>query len=137
MQRFLKPHEILDDDNSRIPKNALFVFGVCDNVTQCEEMLYKTDVVQKLLRQTENQTIRFAPPDIYTSPPKLPEELASEANNLMFMAIRQSLAGPHEDSDEWINRPITDKVNQLYRGHLFNEWRRYQNIIKAADDEPI
>jgi hypothetical protein len=49
------------------------------------------------------------------------------------MAIRQALAGPHEDSEEWINRPVTDKINQVYRGHLFNEWRRYLNIIKAED----
>lgn len=125
-----QPQAMLDSGNARnLPKNALFVFGICENLPRCEALLYQTTLVQRLLKQTEDRTIKFAPSGNYQIQPQLPEELASEGNALIFMAIRQALAGPHKDGDEWIGKPVTDKINHIYRDHLYNEWRRYQDDL--------
>jgi hypothetical protein len=131
-----QPQAMLDSGNARnLPKNALFVFGVCVDLPRCEALLYQTPIVQRLLKQTEDRTIRFAPSGSYSIQPQLPEELSSEGNALIFMAIRQALAGPHKDSEAWIGKPVTDKINHIYRDHLYNEWRRYQDDV--ISDMPL
>jgi hypothetical protein len=42
----------------------------------------------------------------------------------MGLAIRQALAGPHKNGDKWIGRPVVEKVDQIYRGHLNSRNRR-------------
>lgn len=122
-----EPHGVMQETDARAPKNALFVFGICESFQRYEEALFQTETVRQLLAQTANQTIKFAPSKHYNLPPVLPEELAREAYSLMFIAIRQALAGPHQHSEDWIGRPVTDKINHIYRDHLFNGWRRYRS----------
>ena len=127
-----EPQGVLQETDARAPKNALFVFGICESFQQCEQALFQTETARQLLAQTENQTIKFAPSKHYNLPPVLPEELAREAYSLMFIAIRQALAGPHQHSEDWIGRPVTDKINHIYRDHLFNGWRRYRSNASST-----
>jgi hypothetical protein len=44
----------------------------------------------------------------------------------MWLAIRQALAGPHQESTQWIGCPVVKKIGYIYRDHLYNDYRRLQ-----------
>jgi hypothetical protein len=111
------------DKLRNVKHQALFVFGSCDDFDAYEQALQDTEAIRKLLRDTENGTIRFWSPKLTLSPkleklPRLCDEVKLEAPSLMALSIRQALAGPHEESEKWIGRCVTDKVSHIYRGHL-------------------
>lgn len=126
------------DGFRNVQRQAVFVFGNCENFQRVEQDLFNTDCVRLLLKDTEMDTIRFwASKAKLGTKPRLFEEVKAEASMLMIMSIRQALAGPHKDSDQWIGRPVTDKVDQIYRGHLNRRNRvvaRKQGKLAEYDD---
>jgi len=102
-----------------VQKQALYVFGSCESLPSHEEALLRSGPIQELLRLTERGTLIFWPPDVkLPEPPPLFDEVKEDANSLMMLSVRQALAGPHRDSDRWIGRPVAEKVDQIYRGHV-------------------
>jgi hypothetical protein len=100
-------------------RQALFVFGACDDLALCEKQLFQTSLVQRLLRDTEKGSIRFwAPKAHLKTRPRLYDDVKADGPVLMTIAIRQALAGPHRDGEQWIGRPVVEKIAQIYRGHL-------------------
>lgn len=100
-------------------KKALSVFGVCEDFSASAQALLDTAEVKLLLDQTQKNTIRFWYPRANLQElPKLKDEVIAEGPELMWLSIRQALAGPHEESERWLGRLVVDKVADLYRGHL-------------------
>ncbi len=123
-----KPGGMLDPAQARnypLHKSRL-VIGVCEDLASFEVALLKSVDVERLLRQTEGP-IKLGPKAEYPQPIRLPQAVVDDSYALMCISIRQALAGPENDSVAWIGRPVFDKINQLYRDHLFNSWRRYEN----------
>jgi len=119
-----------------VQRQALFVFGTCEDFRRCEQLLLQSQTVRELLRQTDEGTIRFWPPKL-PARPMLREEVKTEASSLMGLAIRQALAGPHNNGEKWIGRPVAKKVDQIYRGHLNSRNRqvaREQQRLGVFDD---
>ena len=104
---------------------ARLVLGVCDDFDAYVNELLESDEIKELLRRTECNEIDFWPlKDRHnhevrlTVRPRLFDEVINEAYSLMLLSIRQALAGPHEDSQKYEGKPVTVKVNHIYRGHL-------------------
>jgi hypothetical protein len=114
-----------NDQVRNVRRQGLFVFGWCTDFQRCEQALFCTQAVQRLLRQTAAGTIRFWRFGLKfkNEPPRLRDEVKQEATSLVMLAIRQALAGPHEESARWLGQPVTEKVDQLFRGHLNNRNR--------------
>lgn len=88
--------------------------------------LFESDELQDLLRYTERGTIKFWHPQAPT-PPRLKPEVAEARVSLMWLAIRQALAGPDIPPDgpeadrkvkEWTGARVTKRADLLYRMHL-------------------
>lgn len=100
-------------------KEALLVFGACPNFHACEQELLGGEVVEQLLKDTRANRIAFWKEGAKLSTrPKLYDEVIDMAVSLMVLSIRQALAGPHRDSENWVGRPLTDRIGQVYREHL-------------------
>ena len=97
------------------------VLGVCHDFGACESALLSSEVVEQLLDQTERNIITFWYPKAPVRQRlKLYDTVIAERNQLMSLSIRQALAGPHEESDKWVGKTVTEKVGQVYRDHLNN-----------------
>lgn len=121
-----------------VQKQALYVFGSCESLSLHEAALYKSESIQTLLRQTRNGalTFWFKEADLGERP-RLFDEVKADANSVMMLSIRQALAGPHRDSHEWLGRPVTEKIDQIYRGHINALNRRVaedQNRLEPYED---
>jgi hypothetical protein len=114
-----QPDLPFDPAMRNVQQSGLFIFGLCENAKDAEELLIRDSRVRELIGATERGTIRFWSPDAQlASSPELLDEVKDEGWSLMLLSIREALAGPHCDSDQWIGRPVTEKVDQIYRGHL-------------------
>lgn len=123
------PFSNLDDVRS-VQKNGLFVFGVCENFAALEKELLGQGSIGQLILSTERGTIKFWSPDAKLSAvPQLRDEVKDDRWSLMCLSIRQALAGPHKDADAWTGRPIAEKVDQIYRGHL----NRRNRVVADAE----
>lgn len=107
--------------------SLIYAYGLCANPKEHAELLYASPEAQQLLQMTWDNTIRFwFPRAKLGSRPKLKEETISAAEELLWLSIHQALAGPHEESENWAGRPVMDKVDDIYRGHLSNMNRAKQ-----------
>jgi hypothetical protein len=110
-------------------KQSLLVFGVCGSARACEEALFASPEARRLLKTTETGTLRFWPTEVeFAVPParadeRLYDEVKAESPSVLWLAIRQALAGPHEESLQWKGHPVMEKVQHIYCGHLFNRYR--------------
>jgi hypothetical protein len=110
--------------------DAKWVFGVCDDPIAYGDALWASEEVKKFLNMTEKGTLRFWPAHVpwSTSPskwkPHLYEKLKAEADSLMWLSIRQALAGPHEDNEDWLGRPVADNLERIYYDHLCVKWKQ-------------
>ena len=132
---FSKPGGMLDPAKARNYSldESMLVIGVCENFSEYVTALLKSKEVESLLRLTEGP-IKLGPKDKYPNPISLPQEVKDEKYPYMYIAIRQALAGPKKESYTWVGRPVFDYINQLYRNHLFNHWRRYENERRHISD---
>lgn len=104
---------------SRQYQHTQFVFGVCGDLEQCLQKLLACEQVQRLLRQTRERTLRFWPKTAkLTETPRLYDEVAERGPEIMFLSIRQAMAGPTEPG--WSGRPVVALVDRIYRAHLNN-----------------
>jgi hypothetical protein len=106
-----------DGQGRRFDKDALYVLGICENFENSVENLITTSHARKLVRITRNRSIRFWHHNV-TTPPRLYEEVAEQAESLLLISIRQALAGPHMNSESWKHKPVMDLVDHIYRDHL-------------------
>lgn len=102
-----------------VQRNALYVFGSCNEFAEIEERLLRSENARRLIDATEQGTLRFwAPGAKLTIKPQLLDEVKEEGWSLMCLSVRQALAGPHCDNKEWLGRPVVEKIDQIYRGHI-------------------
>lgn len=97
---------------------ARWVFGVCTNVTGCQDRLLHSDTVRTLLGLAERQQMDVGPPGHRR---RVSGAVKNEASQLMYLAVRQALAGPADDEDAGV--PVLKLVEWLFKNHLFN-WMR-------------
>jgi hypothetical protein len=98
---------------------ARLVLGTCRDFDACLEHLWESDEIKELLRLTERNEIRFWSREAkLTVKPKLCHEVIDEASTLMHLSISQALAGPHVNCERYVGRPVTVKVDHIYREHL-------------------
>ena len=122
-----------------VQKTGFFVFGICENFVSLEKKLLTDRAIHELIKDTERGTIKFwATGAKLKSIPSLSNDVKEERWSLMLMSIRQALAGPHKDCEQWIDRPVVEKIDQIYRGHI-NRLNRgsadeRRNQSKLADD---
>lgn len=114
-----------------IQRQGLFVFGICTDAATREKELLVTPKVRWLLDKTKAGTLRFGPPKALSTPLEITDEMKAEAMNLMWLAIRQALAGPDEESTQWLGRLVTDKVHEIYCSHLYNLYRMLRRERRA------
>jgi hypothetical protein len=121
-----------------VQRQAMFVFGACPGFRRCEAELIESRIVQQLLRATEADMVRFwSPKARLRDRPRLCDEVKAESLELMMLSIRQALAGPHREAEAWIGHAVTEKVDQVYRGHLNRRNRvvaRSTRRLVAFDD---
>lgn len=99
-------------------KNLLHVLGVCADAHRFHQQLMAHPKILKLLDETKQRTIHFGWPTgerIVVNP-----EVAEQGWELMNLAVRQALAGPHDDGEWWLKeqKPVCDKVAYIYRDLL-------------------
>jgi len=126
-------------DRRQIKTGGLYVFGACENYNEAEAKLFQSEAVQTLLRRTEANTIQFAPKGVGAGNIRLYPEVIDDAISLLYLSIRQALAGPDDDGEDWLDRPVTDRIDQLYRNHLNNRnrvvaERRKKEVEVDGDD---
>lgn len=97
------------------------VYGICTNFKTCEQELLDSVEVQKLLSMAKANTLKFA----YSTRKnqKLHPAAQEAAPALMVLSIRQALAGPHNNSEKWIGKPVTKYIAAIFCEHLDNKNR--------------
>lgn len=98
-------------------QDILHVLGICANAKECQQRLMEHPKIQQLLEATRNKTIRIGLPGELIV---VNDEVVEQMWELMNLAIRQALAGPHKDSERWIEEqwPVSEKVDRIYRDLL-------------------
>ena len=102
-------------------QEVAYVIGVCKNFKKYCEMLANHERVEKLLQWTEKSQINVDYPKASapkSSVTKLNEEVIEARQGLIFQAVCQALAGPHNNSKDWHGKPVIDLVERIYRDHL-------------------
>ena len=100
---------------------ALLVFGTCEDTGTYAKELQESQEAQRLLEATEQHKLAFwFKRARLKTRPRLYDEVAAEGISLMYLSIRQALAGPHVARAQWVGQPVMKKVDQLYREHLNN-----------------
>jgi hypothetical protein len=117
------------------PRNAAgdFFLGACPDFDGIAKELMESDKVRDLLRLTEIDKIaysRFAPQRI-----PLHADVKEAARELMWISVRQTLAGPRERCREWVGEPVSNWLDLVYQDHL-NEcnkaaWSREESETKG------
>lgn len=108
-------------------KGRYWVFGVipgavgerAPSLQQVESQIFASNLIQGLIRKTLDGSIKVGrkgvQPRVFTR---------DEANALAWFSVRQALAGPHEDNQEWEGLPVVKLADWIYRDQLFNLSRR-------------
>ncbi|MEI7698968.1 MAG: hypothetical protein WCK86_04170 [Planctomycetia bacterium] len=102
-----------------------WLLGVCHNVKASCEILISSEQAEKLLAWTKNGQLKHWPPhevipDRYKT---LHADVKDDAEWLMYLSIRQSLAGPWDGDANWMGRPVMDLVEIIYKNHVYNRNR--------------
>ncbi|MEQ8845775.1 MAG: hypothetical protein RIB58_13065 [Phycisphaerales bacterium] len=112
--------------NSRVAwKHELMVMGVCEDPAACHHALLHSDKARKLIDMTVAGTLRpffRSPENPSLGELRLRDELRDPATAVttLHLAIQQAMAGPHKDSEAWLGRPLIEKVDHIYCGHMNN-----------------
>jgi hypothetical protein len=117
------------------PKGALYVFATCEDHAVDRDSLLSSPHVRKLAQLVEQRRIHFWPKS-FISELQLPDELVSEGESLLYLAVQQSLGGPHRESEKWIGLPVWKKVSLIFRSHLYNRWRSIMRRDKLELNAP-
>lgn len=130
-----KPFSDSADSKTRnVQKNATYLFGVCENLSDVKNDIYNSEYIQNLLYLTEINKIRFTPVFIskrFTSHPKLKDDVIEKRNVLMATAIIQALSGP-VDSEKYLGKSVLGLVELCYKQLL-----HYENRKKKHDKSTI
>ena len=122
------------DGGSKNFKDDLgYVFGTCESFDTCYKALEISKKAQLLLDATEKNKIKVWHNNV-SIPLQLFPEVIEDRFFWMGLSISQALAGPHKDSDKWFGRPVIDKVDQIYRGHLNNVNRGLRESYGKRDE---
>lgn len=106
-------------------KHELLVMGVCQDPATCYRDLANSEKASALVDMTVRGTLR----PFYRSEDnrsldqlRLRNDLRNEADawTTLHLSIMQAMAGPHKDSEAWIGRPLIEKVDHIYCGHMNN-----------------
>jgi len=125
------PHGYARDD----PRNSAddFFLGACPDFDGIAAELMESDHIKTLLRLTENDTIVYAP----LAPRRIPlhQDVKEAARQLMWISVRQALAGPRERCAEWVGEPVEKWVALVYQDHLNGcnkaAWSRQESETKG------
>ena len=110
--------------------------GVCANFKRFEQRLSDHPRVAQLIRKALTGNIRCHQHDTLKSEsPHVPlyEEIRNEAAGYAAIALRQALAGPHEHSEDWVDRPVIDLFQRRFCGLLNDANRRFARRAKRTD----
>ena len=114
-----------------VRKGLRQVFGICRDLQALTAQLFRHPKIKNLLKATANNSIKFwyaRDKGPSATPMKLYPEVIDDAQSIMMIAIRASLAGPpdteHLDCASWVGRSATDLVDLIYRDLLNAENRR-------------
>jgi hypothetical protein len=109
-----RPHGYGRDDSRNSAGD--FFMGACPDFDGIARELLESDYIKTLLRLTENDTIVYAP----LAPRRIPlhREVKDAAGALMWVSVRQALAGPRRGCAEWVGRPVEKWVDLVYQDHL-------------------
>jgi hypothetical protein len=118
------PPKLYDDDVQNYSRGDWYL-SCCKDFDQCWDELYKSDPVVELLELTNRKKIAIGPKQLPTDHKykRLCDEAAAEANPLIFISIRQALAGVSRDLPTNVTpalEPVFNTVDSLYRNHLYN-----------------
>lgn len=120
---------------------AQWVFGVCEDAEAWIAVLATCERAKRLLDDTVHQRLRIVRPSTSGAPVavRVHPRASEEAAELLMTSIRQALAGPVDDGsgravplhaarapaprDPWLDRPVMDLVDRIYRDHLHNRTR--------------
>jgi hypothetical protein len=119
------PRESLRDDPRNFSRGDWFL-GLCEDIDQDRQRLWDDPRIGELLDMTASKRLKFWPSskEVKLAHCEYHSELADERHWMMQLAIRQALAGPHDDPPVgWFQRPVVDLVEHLYKDHLFNKNR--------------
>lgn len=94
--------------------------------------LFESPEAQRLLSLTKSRKIKFWPAAAELKLRKLRSETIDDSGSLMLWAIRQALAGPHSNSQNWIEQPVMILAQRIYCTHLYNTNRRHLRRKAAA-----
>lgn len=112
-----------------------WLLGVCCDLNSACEQLINSERALKLLAWTENGQLKYWPthvgiPEHYKT---LHTEVKDDAGWLMYLSIRQSLAGPEDDAS-WKGLPVMDLVELIYKNHVYNRNRGLVDNDQALGD---
>lgn len=118
------PPKLYDDDLRNYSRGDWYL-SCCKDFDLCWKVLYESEQVRELLDLTKRGTIKIGPKDLPVDHKnrKLCDETKAEANPLIFISIRQALAGVSRDipkSNDLVPEPVLNTVDFLYRNHLYN-----------------
>jgi hypothetical protein len=108
----------LYDHPHRAQNDPVWVFGMCEDPDAIAQHLSASEAAAALVRTVERGGVRLGP-----AQKRLHRRTIEEANALMFLAIRQALAGPAEVSS-LIDQPVMSLVRYIFEDHLYNHTRR-------------
>jgi hypothetical protein len=125
------PPKLYDDDVRNYSRGDWYL-SCCKDFDQCWKALYESDPVRELLDLTERGAIKIGPKELPVDHVnrKLCDEAKTEANPLIFISIRQALAGiGHKPTETSAVTPVPvfTSVDFLYRDHLYNLNRKLRD----------
>ena len=131
------PPKLYDDDVRNYSRGDWYL-SCCKDFDQCWKVLYESDPVRELLDLTERGAIKIGPKELPVDHVnrKLCDEAKTEANPLIFISIRQALAGVgHKPTETSAVTPVPvfTSVDFLYRHHLYNLNRK----LRDRGTEPL
>jgi len=107
---------------------ALFVLGACEDPGACARSLLASERADRLRDATRKNRLHFWHPNTETATAdgelRLFPEVEARTEEILLLSARQALAGPHEQDAakiaKWIGRPVVDKLDHIYCGHMNN-----------------
>lgn len=122
---------------------ARHVFGlVLQDPVEVRSAVLESSHVQDLLQKTRANTIHFANTQAIArtgklvKTPRLSPEVIEACDELMVLSVDQALAGPPDNesylSETWIERPVTDLVEYIYKSQLNNPNRKLRRTQKRT-----
>jgi hypothetical protein len=126
----IAPPKLYDEDVQNYSRGDWYLSS-CKDFEKCWEVLYESDQVREVLDLTQKGLIKIGPKELPIDHPSrtLCDEAKDEATPLIFISIRQALAGiGHHPQDSTMQPvPVFKSVDFLFRDHLYNLNRRYRS----------